>query len=144
LGKFVVHAIIFSYFSSLRHFLLKSELSSKLSQVRFTTYPSGPGGRLWRRLWAHPGGRPLSRPSAGRLSRCGRPALRAADPAGCQIRAGLPAVVRITTAAAVPVLAPAAWPAVRPLLMTMGWRAQESQTPAGPSSWRAPAARSLR
>jgi hypothetical protein len=96
----------------------------------FTIGPSGLGGRLWPHLGAFPGDWPSSRPPAGFLSRCGRPALRAADPAGCWIRAGSPEAGRTATAGAVPAWAPAAWPAVRPLLPVRGWPSLESQTPA--------------
>jgi hypothetical protein len=113
LVTFVGHVIIFMF-----TFPVDTLSVHTFKAAFFTICPSGLGGRLWRCLWAHPGGRPLSRPSAGQLSQNGRRGLRAADPAGpagCCSRAGSPADDRITTAAAVPALAPAAGPAVRPL-----------------------------
>jgi hypothetical protein len=115
-----------------------------------TIGPSGLGGRLGPHLGAFPGGWSPSRLPAGFLSRCGCPALHAADPAGCWTgagcwtRAGSPAAGRTTTAGAVSALAPAAGPAVWPLLLVRGWPSLESRTPAWLSLLQAPASRSRR
>ncbi len=109
-----------------------------------TIGPSGLGGRLGPRLGAVPGGWPLSRPPAGFLLQCGRPALRAAGPAGCWTRAGSPAAGRTATEGAVPALAPAAGSAVRTLPPVRGWPSLESRTPAWLSWLRAPESRSRR
>jgi hypothetical protein len=109
-----------------------------------TMGPSGLGGRLGPRLGAFPGGWPLSQPPVGFLSRCGRPALRAADLAGCWTRAGSPAADRTATAGVVPALAPAAASAVQPLPSVRGWPSLESRTPAWLSWLQALASRSRR